>query len=45
MITKDNYEAMLLQYHEGLLDARQRAEVEAFLQQHPDIEIPPILQQ
>ena len=38
MITKDNYEAMLLQYHEGLLDARQRAEVEAFLQQHPDIE-------
>lgn len=38
MITKDNYEAMLLQYHEGLLDDRRREEVEAFLRQHPDIE-------
>ena len=38
MITKDNYEAMLLQYHEGLLDDRRRGEVELFLRQHPDIE-------
>lgn len=38
MLTKDNYEAMLLQYHEGLLDDRRREEVEAFLSQHPDIE-------
>ena len=38
MITKDNYEAMLLQYHENLLDRRLREEVEAFLRQNPDIE-------
>ena len=38
MITKDNYEAMLLQYHENLLDGRLREEVEAFLRQNPDIE-------
>ena len=38
MITMDNYEAMLLQYHEGMLNDRQRKEVEAFLRQHPDIE-------
>lgn len=38
MITTDNYEAMLLQYHEGLLDEGQRREVEEFLHQHPDIE-------
>ena len=38
MITKDNYEPMLLQYHENLLDRRLREEVEAFLRQNPDIE-------
>lgn len=38
MITTDNYEAILLQYHEGLLDEGQRREVETFLHQHPDIE-------
>ena len=38
MITTDNYEAILLQYHEGLLDEGQRREVEEFLHQHPDIE-------
>ncbi|MBO7577302.1 MAG: hypothetical protein J6T03_07530 [Bacteroidales bacterium] len=38
MITKDNYEAMLLQYHENLLDGRLREEVDAFLRQNPDIE-------
>ncbi len=38
MITTDNYEALLLQYHEGLLDEGQRREVETFLREHPDIE-------
>ena len=38
MITTDNYEALLLQYHEGLLDEGQQREVETFLREHPDIE-------
>ena len=38
MITTDNYEALLLQYHEGLLNEGQRREVETFLREHPDIE-------
>ena len=37
MITTDNYEALLLQYHEGLLDEGQQREVETFLREHPDI--------
>lgn len=36
-ITTDNYEAYLLQYMEHLLNDAERAEVEVFLSQHPDL--------
>lgn len=36
-INTDNYELFLFQYMEGELDPSQRAEVEAFLELHPDL--------
>lgn len=37
MIDEQNYEAYLLQYHDGTLDEQGVKEVEAFLLQHPQI--------
>ena len=37
MIDEQNYEAYLLQYHDGTLDVQRAREVEAFLLQHPQI--------
>lgn len=37
MIDEQNYEAYLLQYHDGTLDEQDVQEVEAFLLQHPQI--------
>lgn len=37
MIDEQNYEAYLLQYHDGTLDVKRAREVEAFLLQHPQI--------
>lgn len=37
MIDKSNYEAMLVQYHDGTLDQQAMLEVEQFLSQHPEI--------
>ena len=37
MINENNYEAWLLQYHDGTLDKSDVSEVEAFLHQHPHI--------
>lgn len=36
-ITADNYELYLFQYAEGMLSDKERREVEAFLDAHPDI--------
>ncbi len=37
MITKENYEIYFMDYMDGNLSARERAEVEAFLLVHPDL--------
>lgn len=37
MVTIDNYEYFFYQYAEGLLTEAERADVEAFAQQHPDL--------
>lgn len=37
MVTIDNYEYYFYQYAEGLLTEAERADVEAFAQQHPDL--------
>lgn len=37
MIDINNFESYLFLYHEGELDAQERAEVERFLDEHPDI--------
>lgn len=37
MIDINNFESYLFLYHEGELDAQGRAEVEKFLEEHPDI--------
>ena len=36
-ITSDNYESWFYRYSEGELNAEQRAAVEAFAAQHPDL--------
>ena len=37
MITRENYEIYFMEYMDGNLSARERAEVEAFLLVHPDL--------
>ena len=37
MITRENYEIYFMDYMDGNLSARERAEVEAFLLVHPDL--------
>lgn len=37
MITRSNYEHFFLDYHEGRLEENLRAELFAFLEQHPDL--------
>ena len=37
MVTIDNYEYFFYQYAEGLLTEAERADVEAFARQHPDL--------
>lgn len=37
IITEENYELYLFQYAEGMLSDKERREVEAFLDSHPDI--------
>ena len=38
MITRENYEIYFIDYMDGNLSERERAEVEAFLLVHPDLQ-------
>ena len=38
MITRENYEVYFIDYMDGNLSERERAEVEAFLLVHPDLQ-------